>query len=79
VVEDDKDCLEKAKELLSFLPANNREKPPRKNCTDDPERPIPELDTIIPEKPSKPFDIKKVILKIVDDGHFFEIFKFFFI
>lgn len=75
VVEDDKDCLDKAKELLSFLPSNNKEKPPRKDCTDDPQRTIPEFNSLIPEKPSKPFDMHKVIVKIVDDGHFFEIFK----
>lgn len=77
VVEDDKDCLDKVKELLSFFPSNNKEKPPRKDCTDDPARTIPEFDTLIPEKPSKPFDMHKVIVKIVDDGHFFEIFKYY--
>ena len=77
VPEDDKDCLDKAKELLSFLPANNKEKPPRKECGDDPERVIPEFDTLIPEKASRPFNMFKVIDKIVDDGHFFEIFKYY--
>jgi acetyl-CoA carboxylase carboxyltransferase component len=75
VPEDDKDCLDKAKELLSFLPANNKEKPPRKECHDIEEREIPELDTMIPERPSKPFDMHKVITRLVDDTHFFEIFK----
>ncbi|MBN1614784.1 MAG: acyl-CoA carboxylase subunit beta [Deltaproteobacteria bacterium] len=75
VVEDDKDCLDKTKDLLAFLPDNNREKPPRKECHDSEEREIPEFDTMIPEKPSKPFDMRKVIKRLVDDGHFFEIFK----
>jgi len=72
VAEDDKDCLDRAKELLAFLPSNNRERPPRKATSDDPDRPIPELDTLIPETPSKPFDMHKVIARIVDDGSFFE-------
>jgi len=75
VVEDDKDCLDKAKELLALLPANNREKPPRKECHDDAERVIPELDTLVPEKPSKPFDMHQVILRVVDEGYFFELFS----
>jgi acetyl-CoA carboxylase carboxyltransferase component len=77
VVEDDKDCLDKTKELLAFLPSNNREKPPRLETGDDPERIIPELDTLVPERPSKPFDMHKVIGKIVDDGYFFELFKYY--
>ena len=77
VVEDDKDCLDKTKELLAFLPANNKEKPPRLEARDDPERIIPELDTLVPEKPSKPFDMHRVIEKIVDAGTFFELFKYY--
>jgi methylmalonyl-CoA decarboxylase subunit alpha len=76
VPEDDKDCLDKAKELLAFLPSNNREKPPRLECPDDPERTIPELDTIAPEKPSEPFDMLDVVTKIVDNGDFYEILKY---
>jgi len=77
VPEDDKDCLDKTKELLSFQPANNKEKPPRKECHDIEEREIPELDTMIPERPSKPFDMHKVITRLVDDANFFEIFKYY--
>ena len=73
IAEDDKDSLDKTKELLSFLPANNKEKPPRKECCDDEDRSIPELDTMIPEQPSKPFDMHTVITRLVDDAHFFEI------
>ena len=72
VAEDDKDCLDQAKELLAFLPSNNRERPTRKSPSDDPDRLIPELDTLVPETPSKPFDMHKVIARIVDDGFFFE-------
>src|SRR4030043_1436342 len=77
VVEDDKDCLDKTKDLLAFLPANNKEKPPRIACSDDPDRTISEFDTLVPGKASKPFDMHKIISKIVDDGYFFELFKTF--
>ncbi len=72
VADDDKDAMDKCKVLLSFLPSNNREKPPRPETTDDPERVIPELDTILPERLNQPYDMKKVIKAIVDDGYFFE-------
>ncbi|MFC1955099.1 acyl-CoA carboxylase subunit beta [Chloroflexota bacterium] len=72
VAEDDKDCLDRCKELLSILPSNNREKSPRLVCSDDPERICPELDTIIPERPTKPYDMYKVIEAIADDGYFLE-------
>ena len=72
VADDDKDCLDKCKELLSFFPSNNREKPPRIACSDDPERICPELDTIMPDRPTQPYDMNKVIKAIVDDGCFFE-------
>ncbi|HSR11254.1 MAG TPA: carboxyl transferase domain-containing protein [Thermodesulfobacteriota bacterium] len=77
VVEDDKDCLDKTKDLLAFLPANNKEKPPRIDNNDDPDRPIPELNTLVPEKPSRPFDMRKVVTRIVDNGYFFELFKYY--
>ena len=72
VADDDKDAIDKCKALLSFLPSNNREKPPRTKTRDDPERTIPELDTIIPDKTTQPYDMQKVITAIVDDGYFFE-------
>ncbi len=77
VVEDDKDCLDKTKELLAFLPSNNKQKAPRIETQDDPDRAIPELDTLVPEIPSRPFDMHKVVNRIVDDGSFFEIFKYY--
>lgn len=75
VAEDDKDCLDKAKEVLSFLPSNNKEKPPRKETKDEPERIIPDLDRLIPEEPFVPFDMHQVIERIVDDGYFLELMK----
>ncbi|HLB28419.1 MAG TPA: carboxyl transferase domain-containing protein, partial [Dehalococcoidales bacterium] len=69
VAEDDKDALDKAKELLMLLPCNNSEMPPVMPCTDDPEREIPELNSIIPDNPNRPYDMFKVIRAIVDDGY----------
>jgi acetyl-CoA carboxylase carboxyltransferase component len=75
VAEDDKDAVDRAKELLSFFPSNNREMPPRIECKDDPDRTCPELDTVIPDSPTQPYDMYKVIHAIVDNGHFVEILK----
>ena len=73
VVEDDRDALDKTKELLAFLPANNKEQPPRVECKDDPQRIVTDLDGFIPKEESVPFDMHGVIKKIVDNGYFFEI------
>jgi len=75
VAEDDKDCLDKTRELLSFFPSNNKEKPPRIKTNDDSERIIPELNTLLPEHSYQPFDMHEVINRIVDDGYFFEIME----
>ncbi len=73
VADDDKNAIDKCKELLSLLPSNNREMSPRAETSDDPERTAPELDSIIPDRTTQPYDMKKVIKAIVDDGYFFEI------
>ena len=71
---DDEDaCLEDARYLLSFLPQNNLETPPRVMPTDDPLREDPEPDPIVPESPNKPYDMRDVIHLVVDDGEFFEV------
>lgn len=70
---DDKDCLDKAKQLLDYLPQNNKEKPARKDTGDDPNRLVPELDGFIPEETFMPYDMHDVINKIVDNGEFYEI------
>ncbi len=72
VAEDDKDAIDKAKELLSFFPSNNKEKPPRIETKDDPERISPDLNTLVPEEQYRPFNMHEVIKRIVDDGYFFE-------
>ncbi|MCD6560357.1 MAG: acyl-CoA carboxylase subunit beta [Deltaproteobacteria bacterium] len=73
VAENDKDCLDKCKELLSFFPSNNREKPPRIKTADDPEREGNDLLAIIPDEPCHVFNMYEVIRKIVDDNCFLEI------
>jgi acetyl-CoA carboxylase carboxyltransferase component len=72
VADDDKDALDKTKELLALLPSNNRENPPRIETSDDPNRTCPELNTVVPDRPTQPYDMFKVIRAIVDDGYFFE-------
>ncbi len=75
--EDDEHCLAMIRELLSFLPANNMEDPPRRPTVDDPGREEAELDTIVPEDPNRPYDMKRVLKLVVDDGHFFEVHEHF--
>jgi propionyl-CoA carboxylase beta chain len=74
---DDAECLAMIRELLSFLPSNNLDDPPRRACTDPADRADAELDTIVPLDPSQPYDIKEVIEHIVDDGYFFEVHEHF--
>jgi acetyl-CoA carboxylase carboxyltransferase component len=73
---DEKTCLEDVRFLLSFLPQNNMEEPPIVETGDDPERPCTALREILPTSPNQPYDMKKVIREVVDDGDFFEYFPF---
>src|SRR5438067_10344714 len=73
IAPDEKACLEDARYLLSFLPQNNLDPPPFSEGTDPRDREEPELDTLIPNSPNKPYDIKAVIRLVVDDGEFFEV------
>ena len=75
--DDEEQCLEDARYLMSFLPSNNLELPPRVEPTDDPDREDPELDSIVPDDPQKPYDMRDVISRIVDDGEFFEVHEHF--
>jgi propionyl-CoA carboxylase beta chain len=65
--------IEDARYLLSFLPQNNTEPPPAAEPTDPIDREDPELDTLVPDNPNKPYDIKDVISRVVDDGEFLEL------
>ena len=73
VADDETQALMLARELLSYLPQNNMEDPPHLPAADDPLRTEAALDSIVPENPNQPYDIKRVIELIVDDGHFFEV------
>ncbi len=66
-------ALEKIRTLLSYIPSNNMEDPPRLVPTDDPNRCDQELDSIVPDNPNKPYNIKDVITRVFDDGEFFEV------
>jgi propionyl-CoA carboxylase beta chain len=73
---DEAGCLRALRELLTFLPQNNREDPPRAPESarkDAPDRRDAELDGLIPADPSKPYDMHEVVRRVVDDGAFFEI------
>src|SRR6202162_462255 len=71
--EDEDACLQDTRYLLSFLPQNNLETPPRVEPTDDPLRQDPELDHVVPDNPNKPYDMREVVRLIVDDQEFFEV------
>ena len=73
--DDDRECLDLIRQLLDFLPQNNRERPPGRPCTDPPDREVPELTDIVPIRMSKTYDVKKIIRAIADDGDFFEIHR----
>ncbi|HZR93567.1 MAG TPA: acyl-CoA carboxylase subunit beta [Gaiellaceae bacterium] len=66
-------CLEDARYLLSFLPQNNLEPPPYSPPSDPADREEPELDALVPDDPAKPYDIKRVIELVVDDGELLEV------
>ena len=70
---DEHACLDDVKYLLSFLPANNLEEPPREDTGDDPERLCPELTDILPDSANQPYDMRSIISAVVDDGDYFEV------
>jgi len=74
---DDEDCLRSIRELLRFLPQNNLDGVPRQTTKDPSDRADPELDTLIPIESNKPYDMKDVIARVVDDGDFFEVAEHF--
>ena len=74
VAPDEKSCLDEVRYLLSFLPANNLEEPPWFQPADEPQRRTPEVVELMPDSPNQPYDMKKVITAIVDDGDFYEYF-----
>ncbi len=73
VTEDEDSALRLTRKLLSYLPQNNTEDPPYINTGDPWDRVNPELDTVVPTDPTKPFDVHEVITGIVDNGEFLEV------
>ena len=69
----DEECLQMIRELLSFLPSNNRDEAPIRPTTDSADRSEPELDTIVPAESDRPYDIKQIIHHTLDEGYFFEV------
>ncbi|MGH9325856.1 MAG: acyl-CoA carboxylase subunit beta [Terriglobia bacterium] len=70
---DDEDCLALVRELLSFIPQNNHDDPPRVETGDAADRQDESLDTLVPAESDKPYDIKTVIERVVDNGYFLEV------
>jgi len=77
VTHDDADCLALIRELLSFMPQNNQEDPPRVETLDPADRRDAVLDTLVPVEPEKPYDIKEIIHCVVDDGYLLEVHEHF--
>lgn len=70
---DEEQTLMMIRELMSFIPSNNMEEPPAKICTDPEDRTDSSLNQVVPVDPNKPYDIKDIIIKIIDDEHFLEV------
>jgi propionyl-CoA carboxylase beta chain len=77
MAEDDEQAMMMLRELMSFIPSNNMEDPEVKPCTDDIYREDQSLDTFVPDDPNKPYDMKELIGKVVDDKNFFEIMPYY--
>ncbi|MEL7255853.1 MAG: acyl-CoA carboxylase subunit beta [Pseudomonadota bacterium] len=71
--ENDVEALAEVRRLVDFLPLSNREKPPVRPFFDEPDRIEMSLDTLIPDNPNTPYDMKELILKLADEGDFYEI------
>ncbi|MDG4647480.1 acyl-CoA carboxylase subunit beta [Roseibacterium sp. SDUM158017] len=71
--ENDVEALSEIRRLIDFLPLSNREKPPVRPFYDDPDRVEESLDTLVPDNPNQPYDMKELILKVADEGDFYEI------
>ncbi len=71
--ENDVEALIEVRRLVDFLPLNNRQKPPVRPFFDDPARVEPSLDTLVPDNPNTPYDMKELIHKVADEGDFYEI------
>ncbi|MSQ06531.1 MAG: acyl-CoA carboxylase subunit beta [Dehalococcoidia bacterium] len=77
VYQSEDDCLAEVRRLLGFLPANNLEDPPLTPTGDPADRADPELHRLVPDAPNRPYDMREVIRRIVDDGEFMEVHQSF--
>jgi len=73
IAKDEAECVRRLKKLMSFLPSNNLESPPRAQTKDSPDRVEETLNSIVPEDPMKPLDMMAVIRRVMDDGDFLEV------
>ena len=73
--DDDRECLALIRDLLSFMPSNNLDDPPRARTSDSPEREDPALDRIVPASTNQPYDMLEVIHLIADEGYFLEVHR----
>jgi propionyl-CoA carboxylase beta chain len=72
-VENDRECLALVRELLSFLPSNNLDDPPRVATADSPDREDDALDRLVPDSPNQPYDMLELVHAVADEGYFFEV------
>lgn len=77
LAEDEQHCFAMVRQLLGFIPQNNMEDPPFLESRDDPQRMDEALNTIVPDSPNKPYDMKEVLRRVVDDGKIFEVHEHF--
>jgi propionyl-CoA carboxylase beta chain len=72
-VDDDRECLAMIRDLLSYLPSNNVDDPPKTRTADDADREIEALDSLVPASPNQPYDMLELIHAVADEGHFLEV------
>jgi propionyl-CoA carboxylase beta chain len=77
LAQDEAECWGSVRQLLSYLPSSNGEPPPFRPTADDPERGDPELQTLVPDSPNLPYDMREVVTRLLDDRQFFEVQPFF--
>ncbi len=75
--EDEEDCLNIIREMLSFMPSNNMDDPPFRSTSDPIDRQDKELNSIVPDNPNLPYDIRDVIRRVADESYFFEVAEHF--
>ncbi len=71
--EDEEECFANIRQLLSFMPSNNMEDPPRVKTDHSPDDIDESIDELVPQDPNKPYDMRDVVMKLADNGEFFEV------